>query len=517
MSQEIRQEDCPEGKSPYYPGKKSKNNKEGSELSRNEFTDKVIEDWIRHFDNDEKYQNATWSNKTIYLVRYLQPLGVANAVAKEKLMEIERKLAKESGSNELTNSQNLLSQEMDIEAQEDKDLTWDQMSRWAKDQETEKWMDLSDKELFEDGMEIKEEVKKTTRFKNREKTYFLAKSDEELFSRYENISSYTRKTEEFKERHKRFADKYMEDNFAQSSSQDIMLQLSQTPISIQDSDVYKQRLCHLSFAERSERLVMKNIKDTVTELNKTPEGRKQAKVVLAAVSHPVYGDPGLLDPSHNKDIKKQVRQMKKNLLTEKESTLKLPDQPNRQIYSTSIELIARNHWIENTIPEPAKHTGKAIDEGGETIPTRYQDKTDSECYELFKDECKEKVKSELNKKAQELIREISKRPDTVDKQRRMEHAQSLPDGFPSQYWFIKQRPPQTKPLCDHTTGICHLCEAAKMNFSFIVQTAKRNCSCSTKSCPNWYCACPVPEDGEEELPCSCPPCECEVCSTCQVR
>ena len=38
---------------------------------------------------------------------------------------------------------------------------------------------------------------------------------------------------------------------------------------------------------------MKNIKNTLTELRKTPEGRKQAKLIIAAVSHPVFGDPGL--------------------------------------------------------------------------------------------------------------------------------------------------------------------------------------------------------------------------------
>ena len=38
---------------------------------------------------------------------------------------------------------------------------------------------------------------------------------------------------------------------------------------------------------------MKNIRDTLTELKKTPGGRKQSKLIIAAVSHPVFGDPGL--------------------------------------------------------------------------------------------------------------------------------------------------------------------------------------------------------------------------------
>ena len=94
----------------------------------------------------------------------------------------------------------------------------------------------------------------------------------------------------------------MEDNFSQSSSQEILLQLSQTPAAVQSSEAFKERLSHLSFQERSERLVMKNIKDTLKELNKTPEGRKQSKLIIAAVSHPVFGDPGLdLDETTRKE------------------------------------------------------------------------------------------------------------------------------------------------------------------------------------------------------------------------
>ena len=47
----IRIEDCPPGNAPLYAGKKNRNNTGGSDLSKNDFIDKVIEDWILHFDN----------------------------------------------------------------------------------------------------------------------------------------------------------------------------------------------------------------------------------------------------------------------------------------------------------------------------------------------------------------------------------------------------------------------------------------------------------------------------------
>ena len=118
--------------------------------------------------------------------------------------------------------------------------------------------------------------------------------------------------------------------------------------------------------------------------------------------------------------------------------------------------------------------------------------------------------------AEDILIQVGGRKESTDKKRRVVYAQTLSDKFPSLTWYISQRPPETKPLFDHTTGLCHICEAAKKNFDTIVQAAKHKCSCSMSPCPNWFCSCPVPEDDEEEQPCSCPPCECEDCSFFQV-
>ena len=139
-----------------------------------------------------------------------------------------------------------------------------------------------------------------------------------------------------------------------------------------------------------------------------------------------------------------------------------------------------------------------------------------ECYENFKDECRGKIKIEMTKVSQELQEKLINRPESMDKKRRLEYAESLPDKFPSLDWYIAQRPPETKPLCDHTTGLCHVCESAKLNFSKIVKTTKSQCSCGSKSCPGFSCACPIPDEEEDDYTCMCPPCECEACSMCQV-
>ena len=87
--------------------------------------------------------------------------------------------------------------------------------------------------------------------------------------------------------------------------------------------------------------------------------------------------------------------------------------------------------------------------------------------------------------------------------------------FPGLLWYIEQRPEETKPLCDHTTGLCHLCEAARTNFKTMVNTLKRHCVCGTKLCPNFSCVCSEREEDDDET-CQCLTCECQSCAECKV-
>jgi hypothetical protein len=64
----------------------------------------------------------------------------------------------------------------------------------------------------------------------------------------------------------------MNDNFAYSNSQEILLMLPSTPALVQNSEAYKKRICHISFEERSRRLVLQSIQETINELQKTVQG-----------------------------------------------------------------------------------------------------------------------------------------------------------------------------------------------------------------------------------------------------
>ena len=103
--------------------------------------------------------------------------------------------------------------------------TRSKVTRWARDREIDNILKLNDEELFEGGLEIHENVKDSTRYMKREAAYFLAMSDADLFDRYEKLSNYTKSSEELKKRHAQFVDKYMEDNFGQTSSKEILMKL----------------------------------------------------------------------------------------------------------------------------------------------------------------------------------------------------------------------------------------------------------------------------------------------------
>ena len=387
----IRREDCPTKMAAAYPGKQSKNNPGGSVLTKDEFIGEAIENWVRHFNNSDKYHQTYFTKKACYLEFHLKHLKVTYKKVKEILMKVGFKLAKETEDEPLTQSQNLLSNDMDVEteAATDNEDADDILSRRDKEQDIARMQNMTDKELFVDGQEVPENVKRSQKY--------IA-------------------------RHKQYVESYMDENFDQASSQEILLKLSQTPKVVQRSETYKERLRHLSFQEKSQRLVMKNIQETLTELGKTPEGRKQSKLFIAGVSHPVFVDPGL---GLDERARKEIKQIKENLLKGETSTLKAEPHKKRSEFPPRLEAIARNHWLENTIPEPAKHSGKALEEDGETVPTRYQDKTDQEFYMNFKEECGDLVKAEMTKASNEMIEKLNRRAESADKTRRLEYAQQL--------------------------------------------------------------------------------------------
>ena len=118
-----------------YPGKKSRNNPKGTVLTKSEFISETVETWVRHFENIDDYHKTVVSNKVGYLQTYLKLLKVGYSDVKEKLMEVETKLAQENQEEILTQSQNLINSEMDVDSEGDNDIDdcVEDIPRWERE------------------------------------------------------------------------------------------------------------------------------------------------------------------------------------------------------------------------------------------------------------------------------------------------------------------------------------------------------------------------------------------------
>ena len=167
--------------------------------------------------------------------------------------------------------------------------------------------------------------------------------------------------------------------------------------------------------------------------------------------------------------------------------------------------------------------------------------THEEAYHSFKETCREEVKILMAEHGRRMLEEVSKRPQSRDKDYSMELARDkIPNRFPSLSWFLDQRPPEVQFCNDHATGLCkvshtHLmkchriilhcheifaqvCESARINFESYRRAVKAACKCRTNDCPAWACWC-YDVEGEEEQDdiCYCVGCDCDVCSSCKVK
>ena len=81
--------------------------------------------------------------------------------------------------------------------------------------------------------------------------------------------------------------------------------------------------------------------------------------------------------------------------------------------------------------------------------------TNEEAYQSFKETCTEEVRSLMAEHGRKLLQEVSKRPASRDEDYRMELARDkIPNRFPSQSWFMDQKPPEVQFCNDHATGLC---------------------------------------------------------------
>ena len=533
--------DNPKERAPPYPGKWSRNNLSGSALSKNEYLKEKTSEWLEQVKNKEVYTKTSLSDKVKVLVLHLGlsskkgRLGkVTNQQLKDLVMGAELHLQEqdtggqggqelqgiseemqeqgrstaEHNGNEIAlvtiDSEGIEAKDGSVEDEEDArsdigDKDWtntrERKERVEKELGVKKLLEKSDVDIFESDVKVEVQVgfnpEYSEKFRARREEYGVkiceAKSDAELFESQEGVNEHVMKTHSYNERRKIYTENYFQEHFDGERSQDILLEIPQTPKVVVESPPFKERLIHLNKKQKSEKIVMNSVCETVRTLNLNPskEGTLQKKYIGASLASIEFGVPEIGLTAREEQ---EALEMKRKLLAREEITLKGDTKTARKVFppevrtvyysmfkcflamtndfwlsvvsitiSCQVTAVVVQFWNDATTTEPAKHRhpSKAVQDGEETVPTRYQVTTNEEAYLDFKESCSDKVASIMTKHSAELVAKYSKRVDSADKEYRLKYArEKLPQKFPGQSWFLEQRPPEVKMMHDHTTGLC---------------------------------------------------------------
>ena len=550
---EISQQDCPAVPAPQYPGIYSKDNPNGSLLTKQDFILSAVKAWVDHFKESEKYESTRLSMKVLYLMRHLkhhktkrltQKVVQAMIVKAEILLgvssqrergdnslevgekEVNEELidGQEDAVDEAMEEENIEAAIMDIEEEGNIQIEENPPKQVDDDNETvgsESDIDSDDEESSSSSDEDENNGKK--RYEQElEIKKWLVMSDNELFEMDNDIPNVVKKCRRYVKRKNDFVKNYIE-SMDYQNSQEVLESYSQNPNIVKTSKNLKRKLEHLTYEERATKLVLKSVSNSIAQLRKCPGSgaKNQVKEAVALISHHRWGTPKL-DEKVSWRLKKEAKEMKINLLTGKETLLTPPPKKKRKVVPDEVKEKADKHWQETTIPEPSVHRRMKKKEkqrnnidanSAETVPIRWQHLSNKEQYRNFKEEYSVEVSEIMRKYGEENIRKLEERVDSDDKQRRLEMYGNMQNNFPSESWYHDQKPPEVKPLCDHTTGLCRICEAASLNFITLKKHLKRLCVCKTNSCPDWVCFCNPEEDDSCSCQCACDSCtQCEVCS-----
>ena len=477
-----------------YPGKFNKNNKGGTLKSKSEWKLQETRKWYNEMSKSADYDDTPFYNRSRNFKTWMDR-KMSITEAKQLLIEVESEsMQANGGAAELENDEfgEANDDPMDVSVE-----------------------DLNDSvDMFEEFERGIEDNPKSTRKEmtiEKEDTIqkFLSLSDSEILDR-DDIPKFVQKDMRFIEKTEKLVQDFVDTNY--ESSQDILDQMTQIPRYIRDHEALQTKIKHLSKTEMSERRIVKNLRETLSELRKDSSREAfndRVKIVASVVDHR-YGEPDL---GETRNVYEAAIKLKVEFTGGIKTTLEPARKNAPEHYPPEVFKLAEESWLNrSTTPDPAKHARpqKALRDGKETVPSVYQMVTDDEAYAQFKDNDEERVKQAMQKSCEALRRKYQNRPDSETKRKTFETLARKENKFPGKTWFLARKPPQTKILDDHTTALCKDCNSAQMNYETIYKMRKKFCQCRTNSCPNWICAC-------EEDNCECThPCACDDCSGCQV-
>ena len=154
---------------------------------------------------------------------------------------------------------------------------------------------------------------------------------------------------------------FFEDNFKNSSIEEILSSVSKFPQVVLGSRLFQSLLSNVSKHERSEIVVMQSVMETLKLLShdQSHEAKTQRKIIGASLTSLEFGVPKI---GLTRREEQDAIEMKKKLLSGESSVMMLPAKKPRQIFPPEVLQLAVEHWERTTIVDPGKQRriGKRI-------------------------------------------------------------------------------------------------------------------------------------------------------------
>ena len=213
-----------------YPGKKNRNNKNGSLLTKEEWIKGEVSKWVEILKDTPKYDNTPHSEKAWVLSFWLNKTfkGITIKYAKELLYDCETNI---DNREELKRNENL-------DETSDSDDEYNVLEGNVE-QGIESSQDMFESTSDED-METDRELTRSEKEKIIEE--HINKISENMLNNEEQIPEFVRNSHAFKKSKEDFVLQYVNQLFDQSSSQDIAMSYSQLPKFVQSNKYIDQKL-----------------------------------------------------------------------------------------------------------------------------------------------------------------------------------------------------------------------------------------------------------------------------------
>ena len=179
-----------------------------------------------------------------------------------------------------------------------------------------KILERTDEDIFESREEIDENVKNSSKFKIRKEQYAQnfceIKTDTELFESGERLSPYITDSKAYKDRVEKFSMEFFEDNFKNSSIEEILGSVGKFPRVVLGSRLFQSLMNNVSKHERSEIFVMQSFMETLKLLShdQSHEAKTQRKIIGASLTSLEFGVPKI---GLTRREEQDAMEMKKNL------------------------------------------------------------------------------------------------------------------------------------------------------------------------------------------------------------